>query len=151
LTATAVEAPRYWTRNRITGVVLVAAGLAAAAAFGALATDRDARFTLIEDAAGAALSVNGTVGAAVVGLIAACPGAAPFATAPTRSDAPKLGVGVGAVAASSLSWQVCAAARYLYYTPLVHAARGTFNAAPPLIGGAHGGVLCERSGVINVA
>jgi len=151
LTATAVEAPRYWTRNRITGVVLVAAGLAAAAAFGALATDRDARFTLSEDAVGAALSVNGTVGAVVFGLIAAGAGGALFATAAKRWYAPLLGVAVGAVVASSLCWQVSSAPGDLNYMPLVDVARGTFNAALPLIFGALGGVLCERSGVINVA
>lgn len=147
----AIEAPGLLTKERVVGAVLTLAGLLAAAVFGALATGERARFTLSEDAAGAALEVDGTAGAVVFGLIAAGAGAALVVGVGKRWYLWLLGIAVVAALLSFLCWQISSAPAGLNYMPLVDVARGTFNAALPLIFGALGGVLCERSGVINVA
>ena len=141
----------FWTRNRGVGAGLAVFGLLAAAIFGALATGQDARFTLSEDAAGAALAIDGTGGAVLFGLLAAGVGAALLAGVPARWFTLLLGVGVVGFVLSFLSWQVSAAPDGQNFMPLVNIVRGTFILALPLIFGALAGVLCERSGVINVA
>ncbi|MBQ1049789.1 ABC transporter permease [Micromonospora sp. C51] len=141
----------FWTRNRKVGLVLVALGLLATVLFGALATGEQARFTLSEDAAGAALEVNGTVGAIVFGLIALAAGGAMLAGLPKRWFVPVLAVGLVAFVLSFLCWQVSAAPTGQNFMPLVNIVRGTFLLALPLIFGSLAGVLCERSGVVNVA
>ncbi|GAB3851286.1 ABC transporter permease [Micromonospora andamanensis] len=141
----------FWTRTRKVGLVLVALGLVATVLFGALATGEQARFTLSEDAAGAALEVNGTVGAIVFGLIALAAGAAMLAGLPKRLFIPVLAVGLVAFVLSFLCWQVSAAPTGQNFMPLVNIVRGTFLLALPLIFGSLAGVLCERSGVVNVA
>ncbi|MFC0507949.1 ABC transporter permease [Micromonospora costi] len=141
----------FWTRSRKAGLVLLALGLLAAVLFGALATDQQARFTLSEDAAGAALEINGTVGAILFGAIAAAAGAALLAGPPKRWFLPVLGVGLVGFVLSFLCWQVSAAPAGQNFMPLVNILRGTFILALPLIFGALAGVLCERSGVVNVA
>lgn len=141
----------FWTRTRKVGVVLLALGLLATVLFGALATGEQARFTLSEDAAGAALEVNGTVGAIVFGLITLAAGAAMLTRLPKRWFLPVLAVGLVAFVLSFLCWQVSAAPAGQNFMPLVNIVRGTFLLALPLIFGALAGVLCERSGVVNVA
>ncbi|GIJ19514.1 ABC transporter permease [Micromonospora lutea] len=141
----------FWTRTRKVGLVLVALGLLATVLFGALATGEQARFTLSEDAAGAALEVNGTVGAIVFGLITLAAGAAMLAGLPKRWFIPVLAVGLVAFVFSFLCWQVSAAPTGQNFMPLVNIVRGTFLLALPLIFGSLAGVLCERSGVVNVA
>ena len=141
----------YWTRTRKVGLVLLALGLLATVLFGALATGEQARFTLSEDAAGAALEVNGTVGAIIFGLIALAAGGAMLAGLPKRWFIPVLAVGLVAFVLSFLCWQVSAAPAGQNFMPLVNIVRGTFLLALPLIFGALAGVLCERSGVVNVA
>lgn len=141
----------FWTRNRKVGAVLLALGLLAAVLFGALATDQQARFTLSEDSAGAAFEVNGTIGAILFGILAVAAGAALLAGAPRRWFTPLLAVGVVAFVASFLCWQVSAAPVGQNFMPMVNIVRGTFILALPLIFGALAGVLCERSGVVNVA
>ena len=150
LTAPA-ETNAFWTRARVAGAVLLLVGVAAAALFGSLATGAQARFILDEDATGAALSVNGTVGAIVFGLIAAGSGVALLAGVDRRWYGWLLALGLIGAVLSFLCWQISSAPAGLNYMPLVDVVRGTFNAALPLIFGALGGVLCERSGVINVA
>ncbi len=147
----AVEARRFWTRDRTVGAILLALGVLAAALFGSLADAQDARFTLSEDSAGAALSVSGVPGAIVFGVLAAGAGATLLTGVGKRWFGLLLGVGVVGLAVSFLCWQISSARPGLNYMPLVDVARGTFNLALPLIFGALGGVLCERSGVINVA
>ncbi|MGI5214311.1 ABC transporter permease [Plantactinospora sp. CA-290183] len=141
----------FWTRDRKIGLGALLLGLVAAVLFGALATGQDARFTLSEDAGGAAVAVNGTVGAVLFGLIAAAAGGALLAGLPKRWFTPLLGVAVLGVVLSFLCWQVSAAPPGQNFMPLVNIVRGTFILALPLIFGALAGVLCERSGVVNVA
>ncbi|MFF0654593.1 MULTISPECIES: ABC transporter permease [Micromonospora] len=141
----------FWTRNRKIGAVLLALGVLAAVLFGALATDQHARFTLSETEGGAALEINGTVGAILFGLITAGAGGALLAGVPKRWFTLLLGAGLVAFVLSFLCWQVSAAPEGRNFMPLVNVVRGTFILALPLIFGALAGVLCERSGVVNVA
>jgi general nucleoside transport system permease protein len=150
--APAVAVPLgFWTRGRKVGTGLVAAGLVATVLFGALATSQQARFTLSEDAGGAALEVNGTFGAIGFGLVAVGAGAALLAGLAQRWFVWLLGTGVVAFVLSFLCWQISAAPEGQNFMPLVNTVRGTFLLALPLIFGALAGVLCERSGVVNVA
>ena len=142
----------FWTRDRKVGGGLVAAGLLAAVLFGALATSEQARFTLSENAGGAALSVNGTLGAILFGVLTLAAGAVLAAgVLPARWFGALLGVGVVGFIVSFLCWQVSAAPAGGNFMPMVNIVRGTFLLALPLIFGALAGVLCERSGVVNVA
>ncbi|HYN95160.1 MAG TPA: ABC transporter permease [Pilimelia sp.] len=141
----------FWTRGRKVGAGLLGAGVLAAALFGALATAQAARFTLSEDAGGAALSINGTVGAVLFGLVAAAAGTALASGRVERWFAWLLGAGVVGFVLSFLCWQISAAPPGQNFMPLVNTVRGTFLLALPLIFGALAGVLCERSGVVNVA
>ncbi|MFV2112706.1 ABC transporter permease [Micromonospora sp. LOL_025] len=141
----------FWTRTRKVGAVLIALGLLATVVFGALATGEQARFTLSEDAAGAALEIHGTVGAILFGLVAVAAGAAMLAGLPRRWFTLVLGVGLVGFVLSFLCWQVSDAPAGQNFMPLVNILRGTFILALPLVFGALAGVLCERSGVVNVA
>ncbi|MGC4786496.1 ABC transporter permease [Micromonospora sp. DT178] len=141
----------FWTRTRKVGAVLLALGLLATVVFGALATGEQARFTLSEDAAGAALEIHGTVGAILFGLVAVAAGVAMLAGLPKRWFTLVLGVGLVGFVLSFLCWQVSDAPAGQNFMPLVNILRGTFILALPLVFGALAGVLCERSGVVNVA
>ncbi|MEU8021390.1 ABC transporter permease [Micromonospora haikouensis] len=141
----------FWTRTRRIGAVLLALGVVATVVFGALATDRQARFTLSETDGGAALEINGTVGAILFGVVAAGAGVALLVGVPKRWLTTLLGVGIVAFVLSFLCWQVSAAPEGRNFMPMVNMVRGTFILALPLIFGALAGVLCERSGVVNVA
>ncbi|MFF0819577.1 ABC transporter permease [Micromonospora haikouensis] len=141
----------FWTRTRRIGAVLLALGVVATVVFGALATDRQARFTLSETDGGAALEIDGTIGAILFGVIAAASGVALLTGVPKRWLTTLLGVGIVAFVLSFLCWQVSAAPEGRNFMPMVNMVRGTFILALPLIFGALAGVLCERSGVVNVA
>ncbi|SCG41361.1 nucleoside ABC transporter membrane protein [Micromonospora halophytica] len=149
--ATATVDEGFWTRNRKVGAALLALGVLAAVLFGALATDRQARFTLSETEGGAALEINGTIGAILFGVIATAAGGALLAGVPKRWFTLVLGVGLVAFVLSFLCWQVSAAPEGRNFMPMVNIVRGTFILALPLVFGALAGVLCERSGVVNVA
>ena len=97
------------------------------------------------------MAINGTVGAILFGLITAAAGAALLAGVPRRWFSLLLGVGVVGFVLSFLCWQVSAAPAGQNFMPLVNIVRNTFLLALPLIFGALAGVLCERSGVVNVA
>jgi general nucleoside transport system permease protein len=144
-------AERFWNRTRITGAGLVAAGAVAAAAFGALADSQEARFTLSETAGGAALRIPGNVGAVLFGLIAVAAGAALLSPYGARWYKSLLAVGVVGFVVSFLCWQISTAPTGQNFMPMVNMVRGTFLLALPLIFGSLAGVLCERSGVVNVA
>jgi ABC-type uncharacterized transport system permease subunit len=142
-----VTAPkRFWDRERRLGAALVVMGIAATLIFGALAPSRTARFTISQDASGAALSINGQFGAILFGIVTVAAGAALLAGVPKRWQTTLLGVGIVAFVLSFLCWQV--AGKFL---PLVDTASGTLQVALPLILGALAGVIGERSGVVNVA
>ncbi|MEV4830169.1 ABC transporter permease [Micromonospora sp. NPDC049257] len=141
----------FWTRPRKVGLVLLALGVLAAVLFGALATGQQARFTLSETEGGAALEIQGTLGAILFGVVAAAAGGALLAGVPKRWFTVVLGVGLVGFVLSFLCWQVSAAPEGRNFMPMVNIVRGTFILALPLVFGALAGVLCERSGVVNVA
>ena len=136
----------FWTRGRVTGVVFVALGVLAAVVFGALAPSATARFTLSEDASGAALEIDGRLGAVLFGIVATAAGATLLIGVARRWLNWLLGLAIVAIVLSFLCWQVAGK-----FMPLVDTARGSLELALPLILGALAGVLCERSGVVNVA
>ncbi len=138
-----------WTRQRKTGLVLAALGLIAAVVFGLLATSKAARFAVGETTSGFALSIPGKVGAVLFGVLAIAAGAVLAVTG--RHFALWTSLSLGAFVASFLCWQVSQAPGTLNTLPLGNVAQGSLGLALPLIFGALGGVLCERSGVVNVA
>jgi general nucleoside transport system permease protein len=144
-------ASSFWTRGRKVGLGLLAVGALSAILFGTLATSQPARFTLSETAGGTAWQINGIVGAILFGVIAAAAGAALLAGAGERWFPWLLGVGVVGFVLSFLCWQISDAPAGQNFMPMVNMVRGTFLLALPLIFGALAGVLCERSGVVNVA
>jgi ABC-type uncharacterized transport system permease subunit len=140
------EARRVWTRDRTAGAVFTVLGVVAAVWFGTLAPSQTARFTLSEDASGAALEINGQLGAVLFGVIAAAAGGALLTGAAKRWLNLLMGLSIVCFVLSFLSWQVAGK-----FMPLVDTASGSLELALPLILGAMAGVLCERSGVVNVA
>jgi simple sugar transport system permease protein len=142
-----VAAPQpFWDRFRKAGLVMLVLGVLAAAVFGALAPDEPARFTLSENAEGAALSIDGQLGAVLFGVLAAVAGGLLLSGRVRRFATALLGLAIVAFILSFLCWQVAGA-----FMPLVDTAEGSLELALPLILGALAGVLCERSGVVNVA
>lgn len=141
----------FWTRDRKAGAGLLAAGVLAAAVFGNLATRQAARFTFTEDAQGAAAEIDGVLGAVLFGLLAAVAGAVLLTGRAQRWFPWLLGAGVVGAVLSFLCWQISVAPAGQNFMPVVNMVRGTFLLAVPLIFGALSGVLCERSGVVNVA
>ncbi|MBX6355757.1 MAG: ABC transporter permease [Micromonosporaceae bacterium] len=145
LTAVA-EVRKFWTRDRKAGLVFTVLGVVAMGWFGALAPAETARFTLSEDASGAALEINGQLGAVLFGAIAAAAGVGLLTGAARRWLGQLMGLGIVCFVLSFLCWQVAGK-----FMPLVDTAAGSLELALPLILGAMAGVLCERSGVVNVA
>ncbi|WIM95960.1 ABC transporter permease [Actinoplanes oblitus] len=142
-----VAAPEpFWTRQRRLGVALILLGAVAAALFGALAPSKDARFTLTEDASGAALAINGQLGAVLFGVLTLVAGGLLVAGLLKRWSNALLVTGIVTFVLSFLCWQVAG-----QFLALEDTLSGTMDLALPLILGALAGVLGERSGVVNVA
>ncbi|HEY2950088.1 MAG TPA: ABC transporter permease [Micromonosporaceae bacterium] len=148
--AVAVPVP-FWTRERKVGTGLAVAGLLAAVIFGLLATSQDAKFTLAETISGSALPIPGATGAVAFGLVAAVVGGAMLAPGARRWFTWLLGVGIVAMMLSFLCWQVSQAPAGLNVMPIGNVAHTSLELSLPLILGGLSGVLCERSGVINIA
>ena len=146
-TLTEVRAPeRFWNRQRRLGVGILIIGLLATVLFGSLAPSKTARFTLSEDASGAALSINGELGAYLFGALTIVIGAAMLSRMAERWHTTLLVVGIVTFVISFLCWQVAG-----NFLPVVSVTKGSLEFALPLILGALAGVLGERSGVVNVA
>jgi len=141
----------WWRRDRGAGLALIAVGGLAAGWCGASASGAAARFTFGEDAAGAALSLPGRAGAIAFGLLAAVAGAVLLTGRAQRWFGALASVGVIGILLSFLCWQISTAPTGQNFLPLANTARGTLLLALPLIYGSLAGVLCERSGVVNVA
>ncbi|GAA4593390.1 simple sugar transport system permease protein [Actinoplanes octamycinicus] len=142
-----VAAPEpFWTRQRRLGVALTLLGVVAALLFGSLAPSEDARFTLTEDATGAALSINGQFGAVLFGVLTVVAGGLLVSGLLKRWSNALLVIGIVTFVLSFLCWQVAG-----QFLALEDTLSGTMDLALPLILGALAGVLGERSGVVNVA
>ncbi|MEV6964910.1 ABC transporter permease [Hamadaea sp. NPDC051192] len=137
-----------WNRARKTGAVLAVLGLIATVVFGLLASTKTTHYALGTTTSGAAIPIPGKLGAIVFGLIALGAGLALMIT--QKRFGLWVGVSLGAFVISSLCWQVSQAANG-DTIPLGSLAQLTVLAALPLIFGSIGGVLCERTGVVNVA
>lgn len=137
-----------WNRARKTGAVLAGLGLVATVVFGLLANSKSIHFSVGVTTSGFAFSVPGRLGAILFGIIALAGGLALMVT--QKRFAMWVIVSLGAFVVSSLCWQLSVAANG-DTIPLGSLAQLTVLAALPLIFGSIGGVLSERTGVVNVA
>jgi ABC-type uncharacterized transport system permease subunit len=135
----------FWIRQRRLGAGVTAIGLLAAVVFGPLAESKTAKFTLSEDATGAALKINGQLGTIIFGIITVAIGVLMLTARVRKRYNALLVLGIVAFVFSFLCWQVAG-----QFLPLVATARYSLELALPLILGALAGVLGERSGVVNV-
>ncbi len=153
-TAVAVEevaestlARGFWTRSRKAGTVYLVLGLFAAIMFGYLAkAGQEARFTLSTTSSTGGIVLPARPGAIAFGLICAAVGLALLAGFGRFHFGLTSAVALTSFLLSFLSWSVAG-----NFMPIVGVTQNTVFLALPLILGALAGVLCERSGVINVA
>jgi ABC-type uncharacterized transport system permease subunit len=137
-----------WNRARKTGAVLTGLGLLATVVFGLLASSNTTHYALGVDTSGTAIPLPGKLGAIVFGLVAFAAGLALVIT--QKRFGLWVSVSLAAFVISAVCWQVSRAANG-DTIPLGSLAQLTVLAALPLIFGSIGGVLCERTGVVNVA
>ncbi|GHJ50338.1 ABC transporter permease [Catellatospora sp. TT07R-123] len=138
----------YWTRARKTGAAMTGLGVLATVLFGALASSDAARFAYGETVEGKGFDIPGNVGAILFGLIAVAAGLVLLFTG--RHFGLLVGTALLAFIISALCWQM-SVSTVSHTMPLGSIAAITFTAAIPFIFGSLGGVLCERTGVVNVA
>jgi ABC-type uncharacterized transport system permease subunit len=147
-TPTAVPTTGFWSRPRRIGVVLAALGLLAAVVFTLAAkSGTHARFTFGEKSTDAGVDVPSQGGTIGFGVLCVLCGAALLSGRADRWLRWLLGVGLAAFMVALLCWQIAGKNPM----PLGQTGQGTVDAALPLVLGALAGVLCERTGVINVA
>jgi general nucleoside transport system permease protein len=142
----------FWTRARRAGAAFTGLGVLAAVLFGALArAGGHARFTFTTDITGSHLDIPARPGAIGFGAACALCGLVLLARGrAARLLVPLTGLAIALLVLSFLCWQV-SVGKNSTALPLGQLSHSTVKAALPLIFGAIAGVLCERSGVINVA
>src|SRR2546421_8258255 len=152
-TLTVYDTPRAkpatgtWTRVRKAGATFVVLGALAAVFFTALAkSGADARFVWGTSSVGTGVSAPARPGALVFGLLCVACGVVLLTGRADRWLRWLAGLALTVLVLSFLCWQVAGQAM-----PLGSTAQATAKEALPLVLGALCGVLCERSGVINVA
>ena len=138
----------YWTRTRKAGLIMVLLGLIAAVYLTAIVPTDPARFFLGETtaASGASFSINGKVGTLIFGLLTVACGALLILT--NKRFGLYVGLGLAFFVVAALIWQIAETGGQV---PLSSLSKITMEKSLPLIFGAIAGVLCERSGVVNVA
>ncbi len=137
----------FWTRARKAGAIYLIAGVLVVLFWGVFAKHAgDSRFTLSTTYTGTSLPVPSRTGAIVFGLIAAAAGALLLSGRFNRRFNLLSSIAVIAIVIAFLCWQVSG-----NVMPLGSTVALSVVFALPLIFGALSGVLCERSGVINVA
>jgi simple sugar transport system permease protein len=137
----------FWTRARKAGAVYLIVGVLVTVFWGVLAKHAgDSRFTLATTYAGRALPVPSRIGTIVFGLITTVAGALLLTGRFSRWFKALSAIAVVGIVLAFLCWQVNG-----NVMPLGSTVQLSVVFALPLIFGALSGVLCERSGVINVA
>ena len=142
----------FWTRARKAGASFLGLGVVAAVLFGLLAkSGADARFTFTVTITGSHLDIPGRPGAIGFGLACAVVGVLLLVFGWSgRLLVLLTSLALAFLVLSFLCWQA-SVGRNSNALPLGQLAQATVKAALPLVFGAIAGVLCERSGVINVA
>jgi len=137
----------FWTAARKAGATFVVLGVLAFLFWGPLSgRGGDAHFTAGESAANTTIGIPSRGGAMVASGIAMLCGLLLLSRRVVPLRRTLLGVAIVSLVAAALFWQVNGNTM-----PLGNAASLTVFAALPLIFGALGGVIGERSAVINVA
>ncbi|HCT81250.1 MAG TPA: ABC transporter permease [Micromonosporaceae bacterium] len=137
----------YWTRERKAGAAMVALGLIASIWFTAASPSDPATFFVGETTqSGTQFGINGKLGSLIFGLIALAAGGTLLLLG--KRFGLLVSISLAAFLLSALVWQVSTVHGSV---PLGSLSSITMEASLPLIFGALAGVLCERSGVVNVA
>jgi simple sugar transport system permease protein len=150
--AAPVVSTGYWTRSRKGGALFVVLGVAATIVFGAITPSGvTAHFLLGTTSTGASLGIPGKAGAIAFGIVATAAGIGLLISRSRRWDNWLVGAALVALLMSLLCYAIASASVGNQFIPVTSLAQQTIALSVPLIYGAMAGVLCERSGVINVA